>query len=552
MSERLMAAIAFAPVAPALAGLVARAGNYAGQQGHRSVKLEHLLFALSEDGEAVHLLETCGVDVSRLRTEIAQYLDHHEDRDPSGETRDPPPHGELIRAIQHGAAAARGRTVTPSVVLAAIVGEGTTTSASLLSVQGFSFQAAVTALQQIAARARAQQQAAPPPQPMAQPQPVAPPPQPVAPPPQLAPPPQYQNAPAHAAPQPIALRPVAPEPAISPAASAEDLIETARRRIETARQIATSLPTPSSAPQGPPPGYTPVGQPAAWSQPTPPQATAAPTAPPSYAPPHPEPVATERTYPPHRELSSATQRTPAPVPPQPSPVAPYQPVPPPRAQLHPAPPGDYARPPAPRLEQAPPRRASPATQPPAASAQPQHARTIEIGRLIENVPRKATVGEARTVEVRLRRAEIAAYTPSHSQRVNPDGRLIHAVCVRLRAPDGGLLVETLSPETAWLDANSGGLADEFATWRWRVTPAVRGRRKLVLGVTVRRVGEEGLTAETSFPEQVFEVAVAASVGRTMTWAGGLAAALAAGFVAGFFGNAIVSGTLSAIARIGAG
>ncbi|MEZ5843299.1 MAG: Clp protease N-terminal domain-containing protein [Hyphomicrobiaceae bacterium] len=537
-----MAAIAFAPVTPALRSLVARAGDYAAAQGHRTVKLEHLLLALTEDGDAAHLLETCAVDVSRLRTEIAQFLDHHDDRDPAGETVDPPPHGELVRAIQHAAAAARGRPVGPPVVLAAVVGEGTTTAASLLSVQGFSFQAAVTALQQIAARGRAQPRPAEPPPPVR----AAPPPQPVP-------------------GTPVALRPMpAPvaEAVQQPAPGADELLDAARRRIEGARPPVQGVqplplyppqPTGSASPVAPAPRADQVVERTYPPRPEAAVSALPPTVPPPYAT---TPTAVPQPQSPshHQPLGHPVQAHPHHAPPRPQP-APPQPAQPPthpasRPILHPAPPGDYARPPAPRLEQAHRRQQSA----PAASAagEPQHTRTLEIGRLIENVPRRANVGSTRTVEVRLRRAEIAGYTPQHAQRSNPDGRVIHAVCVRLRAPEGGVTIETLTPETAWLDASAGGLADEFATWRWRVAPTLRGRRKLVLGLTVRRVGEEGLTAETNLPEQVFTVNVGPDVRSIATWAGGIAAALATGFAAGLFGNAIISGTLGVIARLGAG
>lgn len=594
MSERLMAAVANAPVTPALQGLITRAGTYAGAQGHRTVKLEHLLLTLTEDGEAVHLLETCSVDISRLRTEIAQYLDHHDDRDPSGETIDPPPHPELLRAITHAAAAARGRAVGPPVVLAAVVGEGTTTAASLLSVQGFSFQAAVTALQQIAARARAQAGQGfaghQPPQPQSAPQPASHQMHPVQPPhvrPPQAPPP----------PEPVPLRPPSRQgdaPTSPPAAviGAEELMNSARRGIETARlpsppplpprafpEVVPNPPPPPAAvkppasashapamlrrPAPPPVSNPPPTYPGAPSDLFAPAQPAHPAAPSGERPRQhpsppggmPRPMPGERPYYGPRDAGSGAQRVQAPHhgTAAAQPQAARAPVQPPG---YPQSPGEFDRSPAPHLEQV--ARRHPHGPPPSVSSSPSTSRTSpstrqpEIGRLVETIPRRASVGDSRIVDVRVRRADIAGFMPAHTLRASPDGCAMQAVCVRLRAPDGGIAIETLTPETAWLDADAGGLADEYATWRWRLLPMMRGRRKLVLSLAVRRIGEEGLTAETNLPDQVFEVSVRPNITRALAWVGGIVATLVVGFVAGSFGKAIVSSTLSAIATLSSG
>jgi len=52
-----------------------RALAYANERGHEYATLEHLLLALTEDQDAVSVLRACGVDMDRLRNELAEYID---------------------------------------------------------------------------------------------------------------------------------------------------------------------------------------------------------------------------------------------------------------------------------------------------------------------------------------------------------------------------------------------------------------------------------------------------------------------------------------------
>ncbi len=79
--------------------------------------------------------------------------------------------------------------------------------------------------------------------------------------------------------------------------------------------------------------------------------------------------------------------------------------------------------------------------------------------------------------------------------------------MRLRAPDGGFLIETRSPETQWIENVLGITSDEYASWRWTITARERGKRQLQLIVSARTVGSDGLTAETALPDQVIDVKV---------------------------------------------
>lgn len=113
--------------------------------------------------------------------------------------------------------------------------------------------------------------------------------------------------------------------------------------------------------------------------------------------------------------------------------------------------------------------------------------------------------------------------------------------VRLRAPDGGFFIETASPETQWIENALGLMADDYASWRWTVTPKTRGRRRLQLIISARTIGADGLAAETALPDQVVEIKVRTNYARLLALSlGWMLAALAGGLLAGF-GGEILSG-----------
>src|SRR5919108_702790 len=53
-----------------------RALAYANERRHEYATLEHLLLALADDQDAVAVLRACGVDLERLKRDLAQYLDN--------------------------------------------------------------------------------------------------------------------------------------------------------------------------------------------------------------------------------------------------------------------------------------------------------------------------------------------------------------------------------------------------------------------------------------------------------------------------------------------
>ena len=159
---------------------------------------------------------------------------------------------------------------------------------------------------------------------------------------------------------------------------------------------------------------------------------------------------------------------------------------------------------------------------------------MAAGQLVENIPRKMRVAIPMVVEARLARAEVKAI----AEGLQGGGAVYRheilvtkAMSVRLRAPEGGFWIETSSPETQWIENVLGVMADDFASWRWTVTPRERGQKRLQLVISARTVGADGLAAETALPDQVIEVKVGLNFAKTVQ---SLAGWIAAGIVGGLF------------------
>jgi hypothetical protein len=159
------------------------------------------------------------------------------------------------------------------------------------------------------------------------------------------------------------------------------------------------------------------------------------------------------------------------------------------------------------------------------------------------------VGATATIEVRVPRAEVVALASSldgGSAVYEHSSVVTKAVALRLRAPDGGFFVEAASSETQWIESTLGFLNDDYANWRWSVTPRRRGRQRLVLSASVRSVGSDGATAETALPDQMVEVMVGGNRLRVLArWSGWIAAAII-GAVFAKLGDAPVQTVLVAL------
>jgi hypothetical protein len=161
----------------------------------------------------------------------------------------------------------------------------------------------------------------------------------------------------------------------------------------------------------------------------------------------------------------------------------------------------------------------------------------------------------RVVEARVGKAELQALAKGlegGGSAYRHEVVVTKAMSVRLRAADGGFWVETVSPETQWIDAALGTTTEDFANWRWTVTPRLRGRRRLQLLVSARTIGADGVAAETALPDQVIEVKVRTNYrASAVRWAGWLIAATAGGLLAKF-GEDFYAASAKMAARIMSG
>jgi len=536
------------PMSPYLTATLTRAADYATAQSHREVTLEHLLLALCEDPEATIVLKTSHIDLPRLTAEVSDFIGRSEDRLEPSAGQAIAISADLRRILEAAAAAARQgrrRELNGAIVLAAIVGDGKSTAANLLRIQGLTFEEAIRALQRATA-------APPEPTPPPAPQQQAPMPQ--------APPPPQPHPPAHHAPQPAPERPL-PQTDFSRPASTEEILASARERLQS--RSPPDIQPPAHAPEpAPPPTQQPAQIPPEPTFPAPLPRANYPDlgGPPRPAPQPPPEPAFEHDYPPSvghpapppadagDGLSSfGAERPGAPDesarwvrPPQPKPSleTPMAPSP------YPATASPYPQPGGPRQDASPPAtRAAPPAPPSdrrrAANAGPFVGSwpLIEAGQLVENIPRRMRVDVPIVVEARIARADVKALAEGLQ---GGGGAFRHeivvtkAMSVRLRAPDGGFSIENRSPETQWIENVLGLGNDDFASWRWTVTPRTRGRRQLQLIVSARTVGSDGMTAETALPDQMVDVRVAINYGRTVgRWAGWIFAAVLGGLLAKF-------------------
>ncbi len=154
---------------------------------------------------------------------------------------------------------------------------------------------------------------------------------------------------------------------------------------------------------------------------------------------------------------------------------------------------------------------------------PRRAIETSPGLLAENIPRTMRVAQPERIEIRIAKASITGITTGMSGGAiwQHDVTVTQAMSVRLRAPEGGFFIETVSPETMWIDNQLVFAQDEFASWRFIVTPQVRGRAPLQIVVSARTAAHDGVAADTALPDQTIDVRVRAnitrSLGRSLGW-----------------------------------
>jgi neural Wiskott-Aldrich syndrome protein len=201
-------------------------------------------------------------------------------------------------------------------------------------------------------------------------------------------------------------------------------------------------------------------------------------------------------------------------------------------------------------EHTPAHRGVPAARPqePPWAAPPQRAVLGDRGPLVESIPRRMRERVPVTGEVRITRDKIEALmqalTSAAPQR--PGAHLARTLCVRLRAPNGGFVIETMTPETQWIESNANLVHDDTALWRWTIMPQRRGRGRLLLTLSARTIGGDALSAETAPPDRMIDVRVKANYARRCARLVAFIATLAAGALLGRFGEQAWSAALAAL------
>jgi hypothetical protein len=565
-----------------LAASLARASDYARNQGHAEVTLEHMLLALCDDPDAVLVLAASNINVAELTAEVDGRLAVLPVRSP-GQSGELAVAADFRRILEAAAAAARGgrrREINGAIVLAAIVGDGKSGAAQVLSGLGLTFEGAIRALQSkpsesspataqsprpipapdaeailAGARERVQSRIGVPArrettQPPGAGQDQYPEPENYSydPPAQRAlPPPDPRNVGAY-------------EPAHHEQHYEPEVEQSPAYEPQVAHDPTFQPPAPVQADHyadHAPPAYQLQPVPEEYFEAEPPRPASAP-----FPPPIPAPAPHDGWAPPPSPAPAAPRRfadrvaqpsMPPPPPPMPSPFGgEARPSPPPLAPW----PEDDAAPPMPMGVGSGGRAAPPAQAPGAgfhldrrggpamaSQARPGHAGArpvtprAEIGQLVENIPRSMRVAVAAMIEVRVARADVQALAEGlqgGGAAYQHEVMVTKAMSVRLRAPDGGFFIETASPETQWIEKAMLLSADDFASWRWHVTPREAGRKRLQLIISARTVSADGLAAETALPDQVITVRVRTNYAKVAgRWVGWGVAAVAGGLLAKF-------------------
>jgi len=96
------------------------------ERHHEYATLEHLLFALIEDQDAVAVLRACGVDLDKLKEDLVDYLDNELGNLVVNRDEDPKPTASFQRVVQRAAIhvqTAGRQEVTGANVLVAMFSE---------------------------------------------------------------------------------------------------------------------------------------------------------------------------------------------------------------------------------------------------------------------------------------------------------------------------------------------------------------------------------------------------------------------------------------------
>ena len=169
--------------------------------------------------------------------------------------------------------------------------------------------------------------------------------------------------------------------------------------------------------------------------------------------------------------------------------------------------------------------------------------------LAEGLPRRLKANSATTIDVRLGHGELASLLDGLAEDGGRNAAL-GSLSVKLRAPDGRILIEPSSPETHWMEPRGALVADGASVvWQWTVTPLKPGRRKLQLVMWARSASPDGTAVVTPLPDQTVEVRVGRdwgrAFGRLTTWV----VLIGAGWLAATYGGAVYGPVLAQVAKL---
>lgn len=155
-----------------------------------------------------------------------------------------------------------------------------------------------------------------------------------------------------------------------------------------------------------------------------------------------------------------------------------------------------------------------------------------VGQLGESIPRKMRTHVASAVNVALTKTEFLALLDGLQDGAGKGAGEAGCLSVKLRAPDGRFMIDSVSPETQWAEAEAGLGTSDSVNWRWMVTPLNPGHRRLQLVVSARTRSGKGAAVVTVLPEQIINVRVGSNYGRGLAiLVGWIAIAVVGGIIA---------------------
>ena len=90
---------------------------------------------------------------------------------------------------------------------------------------------------------------------------------------------------------------------------------------------------------------------------------------------------------------------------------------------------------------------------------------------------------------------------------------------------------------------------DFASWRWSVTPQRRGRARLHLIISAQTLDAKGVAAEAALPDQVIKVYVRVNYGRAVRKVAGWGLLMVAGGALSAWGRELYPAALDALGRV---